>query len=149
MSHRSRIKRDNCFFCERKFSYDRFSGFQSNGLIIKTRDHIVPTSKGGREDDTNCVVCCADCNTFKGPSTISEFIERLQSVISTGGTIKNIPDILIVKMLKKAEQIKKYIESKGEKMYVCTTNENHLIYSNIPVEGAYLPPPPNIIYSGK
>lgn len=32
-------------------------------------DHIIPTSRGGRDDDDNLVACCWPCNQRKGNRT--------------------------------------------------------------------------------
>ena len=57
------IKRDEsrCQYCDKKLT-----GHQI------TVDHILPTSRGGRSNFTNCVVCCKKCNTFKGNKTLEE-----------------------------------------------------------------------------
>jgi hypothetical protein len=37
-----------------------------------TRDHIVPVSRGGRDDWQNCCACCRSCNLAKGSKTLEE-----------------------------------------------------------------------------
>lgn len=37
-----------------------------------TMDHIIPRSKGGRTDWTNCATCCIPCNIKKGNKSLSE-----------------------------------------------------------------------------
>lgn len=37
-----------------------------------TRDHIVPLSRGGRDDWLNCCACCRTCNLDKGSKTLDE-----------------------------------------------------------------------------
>ncbi len=38
-----------------------------------TLDHVVPLSKGGREDADNIVPCCKSCNSTKGSKSVEEF----------------------------------------------------------------------------
>lgn len=116
MSYKSRNKRDNCFYCERKFSFNIFGGFASEKFVIKTLDHIVPTSRGGVEDGINTVVCCHECNCLKGSLMINEFIEKVKNLISSGETFKSISKTLLDKVLIKAEELKLYVESKGDRL---------------------------------
>lgn len=50
-----------CFFCEK-------------WLTIKTatKDHLVPLSKGGKDEDCNIVLSCRWCNRTKGNLTYEE-----------------------------------------------------------------------------
>lgn len=58
-----------CFYCERKVN-----------LRTATRDHVVPRSKGGGDEDENIVLCCGRCNTLKDDKLLLDFIlERLKS----------------------------------------------------------------------
>lgn len=42
------------------------------GKNTGTIDHILPSSRGGKSDYTNCVACCKDCNNIKGSKTPAE-----------------------------------------------------------------------------
>jgi len=46
----------------------------SRGLSI---DHVVPKSRGGRTEWTNCVLACQECNSKKGCHTLEEAGMRL------------------------------------------------------------------------
>lgn len=35
-------------------------------------DHVIPTSKGGKNNFENCVACCVPCNTYKDDRTPRE-----------------------------------------------------------------------------
>lgn len=35
-------------------------------------DHVIPRSRGGKTDYTNCVACCKSCNNFKADRTPKE-----------------------------------------------------------------------------
>jgi 5-methylcytosine-specific restriction endonuclease McrA len=48
-----------CQYCGR-------SQFVLRGRESLTRDHLVPLSRGGTNDWTNCVTACSTCNTRKG-----------------------------------------------------------------------------------
>jgi hypothetical protein len=37
-----------------------------------TRDHIVPTSRGGKDTWMNCVTCCSRCNSIKSDYLLEE-----------------------------------------------------------------------------
>lgn len=37
-----------------------------------TRDHVMPTSRGGKDTWDNCVTACKSCNNWKGDKTLSE-----------------------------------------------------------------------------
>ncbi len=56
LTNRELFRRDRylCAYCGRVFPEMRL-----------TRDHVVPTSRGGRDVWTNAVACCADCNNRK------------------------------------------------------------------------------------
>lgn len=42
------------------------------GKQATTRDHVIPTSRGGRDDWENCVAACMACNNKKGNRLLSE-----------------------------------------------------------------------------
>lgn len=44
-----------CAYCGHRFGFDQL-----------TREHIVPTSRGGRDTWTNCITACRSCNGRKG-----------------------------------------------------------------------------------
>lgn len=48
------------------------------GRVPATIDHIVPRTKGGTNDESNLVICCAFCNTSKGnrPAWVFEAIMK-------------------------------------------------------------------------
>jgi 5-methylcytosine-specific restriction endonuclease McrA len=41
-------------------------GIDGDEFILMTKDHIIPSSKGGRDDITNLQTMCFRCNTAKG-----------------------------------------------------------------------------------
>jgi len=59
----SRRKRASfCFYCGEPLS-----------LKTRTRDHMLPRSRGGRNRRDNIVVACKRCNTDKGSLNLQEF----------------------------------------------------------------------------
>ena len=42
----------------------------------KTRDHVIPKAKGGKDGKQNIVPCCLPCNADKRDSTLEEFRVR-------------------------------------------------------------------------
>ena len=63
LTNRALFERDNyqCLYCGHHFSY--------SGL---TRDHILPSSRGGRDSWENVVAACRRCNQRKGNRTLNE-----------------------------------------------------------------------------
>lgn len=57
------FERDNhqCLYCGKYF-----------GRKYLTRDHIIPTSRGGRDDWMNVVAACKRCNQFKSDRLLEE-----------------------------------------------------------------------------
>lgn len=107
---------DHCYYCERKFGYQKPGPECSRKPLIRTKDHIVPVSKGGNNSSYNIVYCCFDCNHLKGDLTLEEFIEKINKFISkTKATktryttmLKNVRELIDLKapimplLLKKA-----------------------------------------------
>lgn len=42
-------------------------------FLMRTIDHVIPLAKGGRDDESNCVVACLVCNARKGARPVREF----------------------------------------------------------------------------
>lgn len=66
--------RDNysCQYCGRHRS-------ELRGRQFLTRDHVLPTSRGGGNDWANVVTCCSPCNNRKGNRLPTEAGMRLRS----------------------------------------------------------------------
>ena len=67
--HRRVFARDGyaCRYCGRQ-CVDPLSG-EPRRPDVRTLDHVVPRSRGGRHIDDNCVVACSECNTRKGSAS--------------------------------------------------------------------------------
>ncbi len=50
------------------------------GKYKGTIDHVIPRSRGGVSDYTNCVACCKSCNALKADRTPDEVGLRLKNV---------------------------------------------------------------------
>ncbi len=71
--------RDFCLYCGRKI--DRVYEWTVNGKSVKTyinRDHMDPTSLGGKDKKSNTVYCCRECNLKKGKKTYTEWLSFLK-----------------------------------------------------------------------
>lgn len=53
--------------------------FQSLAPNKATREHMVPKSKGGRNQIENYLVACSDCNSRRGNTEVSDWIEECLS----------------------------------------------------------------------
>lgn len=63
LSNAALFRRDNyrCAYCGRQFVYAKLS-----------RDHIIPTSRGGRDDWKNTITACLSCNNQKDDRLLCE-----------------------------------------------------------------------------
>jgi len=62
----------HCIYCEREFT----SGL-IRSMLNKTKDHIIPRSRGGINNPMNYVAACGHCNELKGRSTLMEFAAHI------------------------------------------------------------------------
>jgi len=68
----------HCFYCESEFG----TIVTLNGKkLIKTKDHLIPKSRGGVTRDLNLRRCCQDCNVLKGNKNPEEFLDKLYYLI--------------------------------------------------------------------
>lgn len=66
-----------CYYC-REYLTD----------LNRTKDHVIPKSKGGKLTKDNKVYACRKCNRNKGDLTIEEWIEKLKALKCTPKTKK-------------------------------------------------------------
>ncbi len=71
LTNNNLFQRDNhqCCYCGHRFSRQNL-----------TREHIVPTSRGGKDVWVNCASCCKSCNGLKGNRLLEELGWELQYV---------------------------------------------------------------------
>jgi len=67
----------NCFYCGIKLVQFTFSRGANDGAVVpdnaRTKEHIVPKSKGGIREPDNLVWSCRRCNNEKGSLSIGEY----------------------------------------------------------------------------
>lgn len=64
-----------CRYCRRLF--------EDNGLD-KTRDHVVPLSRGGLNTKENRVPCCFPCNQWKNDRPLSDWLKEIKRLLKKG-----------------------------------------------------------------
>lgn len=87
-----------CYYCEREFSDPKTT---TSNLVIKTRDHIIPVSRGGNNSAKNRVFACQKCNSAKGNMMPEEFCIILRDTPNQAGIKKQYIDTV----LKNAEAL--------------------------------------------
>lgn len=45
-----------------------------------TIDHLIPLSRGGKNDITNYIILCGPCNSMKSDQTIDELLKRVEKM---------------------------------------------------------------------
>ena len=58
-----------CFYCGFLYDKDKIIQFK-----WKTKDHVIPKSKGGKNNKENIVLCCYNCNLQKGSLMPNSFL---------------------------------------------------------------------------
>lgn len=61
-----------CAYCKRYFD---------DTAIVKTKDHVVPVSKGGVDLKINRVPCCYDCNQWKDDKMLKNWLEEVKYIL--------------------------------------------------------------------
>lgn len=85
-------KLGKCYICGRHMDLERKQG---NYLKLATVDHIIPSSKGGSNEKSNCIICCGLCNQLKGDEMLTDKLkDEIKHIVDNADT-KNL------KLLKK------------------------------------------------
>lgn len=67
-----------CNYCERKFTESNY----------RTKEHIVPLSKGGNNHFENLIWICNECNNYRGNKDLPYFFNQINNVLNNNRTIK-------------------------------------------------------------
>jgi len=62
----------NCYYCERPF------GEPKCNPRLRTKDHVIPVSEGGTNNQLNIRYACKHCNGLKGNKTLEQFAMQIQ-----------------------------------------------------------------------
>jgi hypothetical protein len=68
-----------CYYCERPFSKTTHDSYTDGEFVARTKDHIIPSSKGGNNTPKNIVIACQRCNKLKGNMMPEEFLCFLEN----------------------------------------------------------------------
>lgn len=81
-------KGTHCWFCNREFNTSKGIYVYCGLPLPKTKEHIVPLSKGGINNVSNYIASCRDCNTLKADKDAKQFALFLMDLLlykSAGG----------------------------------------------------------------
>jgi len=65
-------KNKKCCYCSRCFG-----DYHDNVILKPTKEHLLPTSKGGGNEKQNILLACQLCNSMKSNMTLLEFKDFL------------------------------------------------------------------------
>jgi len=119
----------HCFYCKR----ETVSGESVNSLLMLTRDHIVPLSKGGRKKGVNIIDCCYECNKLKADRLLPEFIDFLKERIANKRT--HLPQKIYHQIIESCEILsKKVIASPSHYNTIQVSNDDLPKIPKLPVK---------------
>lgn len=72
------MKTEKCYYCERPFGVAIYG---TDIVLAKTKDHVIPKSKGGNNTKTNLVPACSKCNYLKDSYLPNEFADYINNFI--------------------------------------------------------------------
>ena len=89
-----------CCYCERRF----------DNKLIRTKEHIVPKSKGGKNNLYNLIYACIECNSLRGNKDFIELMDYIKNILENNKSIKiknyTFNRIDLIKILKNIKQNK-------------------------------------------
>jgi hypothetical protein len=95
-SHSVNCLIDNCEWCAIRQNRNQSPGMMAaphlnmyhvgarGGLVLMTKDHIIPRSKGGSDHIDNLQTMCSKCNSKKGNLPFEEFLALKDSASGLG-----------------------------------------------------------------
>jgi 5-methylcytosine-specific restriction endonuclease McrA len=102
-----------CRYCQRLFNEKA----APTDPLKKTKDHVVPLSKGGHDKKENRVYCCYECNRWKNNHSLEvwlKLVKRSRSLLTKARsyTAKELNLIIqnIQSVLREIEKIKQQCE---------------------------------------
>lgn len=69
-----RLTAHKCYYCEAPIVYVKQNKGQKQPDNLRTIDHRIPVSRGGKNELQNYVECCNKCNSEKGQLTETEYL---------------------------------------------------------------------------
>lgn len=93
-------ERHKCQYCEKPFYW--------NG-VQRTRDHVIPKSKGGGTDG-NLVLACRECNQWKGAKDLGQWLMDVQDTYLRGERRKFYNQQMFETMLVNIRKIQSQIK---------------------------------------
>lgn len=78
MTHDLSHLSDVCFYCKRSYGLHKSVWRRKYAALRKTKDHVLPKSRGGFNGTDNYVSCCEDCNHLKSNMKPNEFAKWLK-----------------------------------------------------------------------
>lgn len=66
---------EKCYYCERKFGVAIYG---TNTVLKNTWDHIIPVSKGGKNNKANITYACHLCNGLKSNHSLIDFLQKVR-----------------------------------------------------------------------
>jgi len=116
-------KAKTCFYCERPMGAASVGG----KVLLRTKDHIIPRSKGGHSGKTNILYCCHMCNGAKSNLTPDEFAKWLDRKIDStiGKRQKGLYSVMLENTRKLIIAIAPYLDN----LYLKKTELNKALNS--------------------
>lgn len=59
----------------------RYCRGQFDDVVIRTKDHVVPLSRGGLNTKENRVYACEDCNKWKADYTLEQWLKDVKRIL--------------------------------------------------------------------
>ncbi len=80
-------------------------GIEDGKLVLMTKDHLIPKSKGGSDSLQNYRVCCSPCNNLKGDSDLD--YSQVAELRQIQANPKKLPDKVIKELIhrKRAQML--------------------------------------------
>lgn len=91
--------RKACRYCGRQFE---------ENYLDKTKDHIVPVSRGGFDKKENRVPCCYDCNQWKSDKSLEQWLKEVHRMVKKQKESRTHPLNLMANMIGRIKHVINY-----------------------------------------